>query len=180
MEISAIAGSGLCSPHSSPTWIQTQLCLFELKGKDVTTSTGTGKTQGESPGCHIWSAWYRAGKHWWLPWFGSSRSSFPCLVKSVILGNFKLSATSAVKYLTWVGYSVALEAKAGWVSNSWDDLDFSSKPRARFGGEHKELIPEPWARGLLRAREKWETVVAENTPGKPSLVLCLGLGSIWF
>lgn len=57
-----------------------------------------------------------------------------------------------------------LEAKAGmtWI--------FPAKQEHILGGTHGA---EPVG------MEKWETLVAENTkPGKPSPVLCLGLGSI--
>lgn len=100
-----------------------------LKVKNTATSSSTGKNaMKKSRRCHVWSAWHYGGKHWWLPWFISFCSYFLYLIKAHNFGNSKLLATSEVKYLTWVGYSLSPGAKAGCISARGDDLGFSTQP----------------------------------------------------
>lgn len=103
--------------HFNPNIDSNSSFPFKAKSKEHDhIRRHTENIRKKSRGCHIWSAWHYGGKHWWLLWFISFCSYFLCLIKVHNFSNSKLLATSAVKYLTWVGYSVSLKAKAGRIS----------------------------------------------------------------
>lgn len=179
-----LAQLGLCSPNSmyfSPDTGSNSSPPSKVKSTATSSSIGKNAMK-KSRGCHIWSAWHCGGKHWWLPWFISFCSYFLCLIKAHNFGNSKLLATSEVKYLTWVGYSVSPGAKAGCISAQGMTWIF---PPNQPLSARLELSRLPAPRrvlgcGLLWAQENRKQLWCENALRRNNLVPCLGLATIWF